>query len=482
MSTAIIQRATIDEIVGHRNQAISLFGQAFELLQKGFDAAAKSAGGARFHVDRDQAHHAFSAYSNDQSKFLDQMRKLTDRAAWDHLIRGYGFEKLMDRQAMQEFRDQLVKDPPILEVDVAHATLAQLMTDADHLFRRGVANAFSKLDRRFRSHDGFKIGDRIVLDRAFGADSGSWNYHAAHQDTIRDIERAFYTLDDREMPESYAGIIGVIDTERQRHPYGSPAAFVVEDEYFRVRSFKNGNVHLWFKRDELLEKVNKLLAEYYGEVLGAGSDAVEDDPLSRPNTSLAKNLGWFPTPPVVADRVVNRASLYWPRPRDGEPKPDIRILEPSAGEGALIGAVLDHIQENMRGENANLHVACVEIHSERSAKLRADPRIHEVVQTDFLLCTPAQLGVFDRIIMNPPFDRERDIDHVAHAAKFLAPGGYLVAVMSAGVEFRTTRKAQAFRKLVEQMQGDIFDLPPGSFEASGTLVNTCIVVLRGAWS
>ena len=61
--------------------------------------------------------------------------------------------------------------------------------------------------------------------------------------------------------------------------------------------------------------------------------------------------------------------------------------------------------------------------------------------------------------MNPPFDRERDIDHVLHALKFLKDDGRLKAVMSAGTEFRETRKAVAFRALMENMSAEWEDLP-----------------------
>jgi hypothetical protein len=74
--------------------------------------------------------------------------------------------------------------------------------------------------------------------------------------------------------------------------------------------------------------------------------------------------------------------------------------------------------------------------------------------------------------MNPPFDRERDIDHVVHALDFLEPDGFLTAIMSAGTEFRETRKSQAFRALVERMNGKWDDLPPGSFSSVGTNINT----------
>jgi len=62
-----------------------------------------------------------------------------------------------------------------------------------------------------------------------------------------------------------------------------------------------------------------------------------------------------------------------------------------------------------------------------------------------------------------------------HALKFLKPDGSLIAVMSAGTEFRDTRKSRAFRKLMASMGAGFEDLPPGSFAASGTYCNAIIV-------
>ena len=71
-----------------------------------------------------------------------------------------------------------------------------------------------------------------------------------------------------------------------------------------------------------------------------------------------------------------------------------------------------------------------------------------MIRGDFLHLKPDPENLYDRVVMNPPFDRERDIDHVIHALKFLAPEGVLVAIMSAGTEFRETRKSVAFRELM----------------------------------
>jgi 16S rRNA G1207 methylase RsmC len=88
-------------------------------------------------------------------------------------------------------------------------------------------------------------------------------------------------------------------------------------------------------------------------------------------------------------------------------------------------------------------------------------------------------GLFDRIVMNPPFADQQDIRHVTYAATFLKSGGRLVAIMSAGVAFRKDRLAREFRALVEQRGGSIEELPADAFRASGTGVRTVLVTIEG---
>jgi hypothetical protein len=122
-------------------------------------------------------------------------------------------------------------------------------------------------------------------------------------------------------------------------------------------------------------------------------------------------------------------------------------------------------------------VTVVEIQPELVQRLRTGGIYSRVLAGDFLRMSPAFVGGYARIIMNPPFDRGRDIDHVNHAIRFLAPGGRLVAIMSASVEFSETAKAKAFRKKVKEMGGRFRDLPSGSFRECGTNVNTVLLTV-----
>jgi predicted RNA methylase len=228
--------------------------------------------------------------------------------------------------------------------------------------------------------------------------------------------------------------------------------------------FKNGNAHVWFKRDDLLEKVNLLLAEHYGAALGAGAGR-RRTPRMSPTAPRRRTFGFFETPEPVIHRLLEAAMVG-----TYAGVTPLMVLEPSAGLGALARPMLA----------AGHHVTCIEIHPERAAELRGLHGLKRVIRGDFFDQLPSVLGRFDRIVMNPPFDGGRDIDHVTHALEFLRPGGRLAAVMSAGVEFRQDRKATDFRALVERMGGQFCDLPPGSFAEVGTNVNTCIVTLAQA--
>lgn len=319
---------------------------------------------------------------------------------------------------------------------------------------------FSNLDRRFRSHDGWKIGSRVILSNAFD-EFGHWNYYRNHRDTLTDIERTFFVLDGRKQPESYAGVVATIDEDRRRHWRAHQSE--CETEFFKVRCFKNGNLHVWFKRNDLVSQVNRLIGEYYGAPIPEEREPEDHGDLFTPKTTPARNFGFFPTPDSAAARLFDHFPLW-----HAKDEPALTLLEPSAGTGNLA----------RRAVAAGAVVDCIEIQGSLAQGLRAEGIYRNVVAADFLALTANSEALYDRVAMNPPFDRERDIDHVMHALTFLKPGGILTAIMSAGTEFRETRKSTAFRALMAEMGAEWSDLPAGSFSSVGTNVNTIILTAK----
>jgi hypothetical protein len=187
-------------------------------------------------------------------------------------------------------------------------------------------------------------------------------------------------------------------------------------------------------------------------------------------------LAYYPTPPAVIQRMIDVAFAGgWP---DAEP---IHVLEPSAGEGAILEA-LDGWAESIGS------VVAVECDLARVDKLKElDLEFtYDVVVGDFLTIADEEMytdfGRFDLVLMNPPFATPENpiayFDHVMRAYDLLAEGGRLVAVCPVGFTSATKPKELvAFRDFVDQ-DGRVEGLPDDAFAESGTGVKACIVVLE----
>ena len=505
---ALVPTSTVEQICAYRDEALRLYDIAFEHIKTASDAVnaagamwERASPGTKGHwSDQDREVSAFfrAVSVPDKDEYRRTARKLVDVTVWTHLIDMSGIETLMDAQAKKELREQMRYIPdrtdrdgqlinqeeiakmlPEVTVENVYATLEQFQLNAEMIFRRGIVNVFSKLDRRFRSHDGFKVGSRMILNYIADRDNGHVRDYGDKADMLHDVERTFLVLDGQDARATYASLLARV--RQERHGGGmrwAPHQSEHEGDYFKIRIFKNGNAHLWFTRKDLVEKVNKILADHYGEVLGDGQTQ-EADPLQEKKLTPARRFGFFPSPDEVAERVIRNAWVI----RDAK-REQLRILEPSAGTGNLArrcvkrfdpkdwGYQAERYRDEYRWDNL---VDCIEIQPELAHQLTVEGIYNRVTCADFLAIRPNEHRLYDRIVMNPPFDRERDIDHVMHALDFLKDDGMLIAVMSAGTEFRETRKAVAFRELMAKMGAAWDDLPAGSFAEAGTYVNTLIL-------
>lgn len=175
-------------------------------------------------------------------------------------------------------------------------------------------------------------------------------------------------------------------------------------------------------------------------------------------TDEKKEYQFFPTPAAIADQLVELACL-----QDGDV-----VLEPSAGHGAILDAIV-----RSGVEWGCVHV--VELNPDSVAKLEENWGVYE---GDYLNWTN-NIMMPDVIIANPPFTKQQDIDHVN---KMLDDAKRtVVSIMSASVLWRDNKKAVEFRERVESLGGEFIELPEGAFKESGTLIKTviCKVNLNG---
>lgn len=463
----MIPATKIAAVVGARDAAIAAAGQAAEALARGFALAAEAQqlaqlahDGHPFHERDHAAQTAFRAMFNngfDPAASVEAFRKEVDARTWVRLLSMCGIRDLMDRTAVDHlYADLAASVPPVTE-EVVESTLVGLRGDARLIFQRGIARVFVELDRRFKSHDGFKLGSRIVMTRMFD-EYGFWNYHARAKEKLADVERVFAVLDgERPNPSSLA-----FEIDASRAGHHGPRQGKCESTYFKINTFMNGNAHLWFADDDLVAKVNAELADYYGAVLPDAVEAPQTEADLRSSTrAVSKDLAYYPTPAAVADVLIRAAGL----------NESSRVLEPSAGTGNIA----------FLAARSGASVVAVEVDDARFAALAAvgHPRV-QAVRANFLRMPLRE--EYTHVLMNPPFYGTHWMDHVVHAFGALEPGGQLLAVVPASAEVNESRKHEDFRRWAQpraEYRHRLFsELPAESFAESGTRVQTVILHLR----
>jgi hypothetical protein len=188
----------------------------------------------------------------------------------------------------------------------------------------------------------------------------------------------------------------------------------------------------------------------------------DDDPVKKAEDELrGRDLpGFFPTPRPIIERMLEAAAI----------EPAHRVLEPSAGKGDILDA--------LRREYPDADLTAVERNLSLQGVLAAKGYGDIVQYGDFL----EHQGTYDRIVMNPPFEKCADIEHIRHAYELLAAGGRIVAIASEHGFFASDAQSVEFRRWLDERAADVEELPDDAFRGveafRQTGVKTRLVVLN----
>jgi SAM-dependent methyltransferase len=176
--------------------------------------------------------------------------------------------------------------------------------------------------------------------------------------------------------------------------------------------------------------------------------------------NLKKEYQFFETPEEPAKQLVDLADM--------QRLTDHHVLEPSAGRGAIVRAI------QRRYPKASVYG--YELMEINRTFLKDISGFFLYSEPDFLKSVPCEK--YDRIIANPPFSKNQDIEHIRHMYRHLKPGGILVSVASNHWKTCKTREETEFRAWLYEKGAEIIDLPAGTFKESGTMIPSCIIRIQ----
>ncbi len=232
---------------------------------------------AAFRTDAD-ADHYYSrfgielGYDGRRHIDLDDMLKAMERRAWEVLVDALGIKNVMSVAKRKVFDEQLKSGelPPVSEQTIL-ASLLGLTDQAGQFAREAAVEVFDILRPRghwggqYATNNAFRVGRRVILpwkvEQKWGGNGFHVNY--GREQELTAIDGVFHLLDGKGVMRENKGPLVMAINATEKTGRG-------ETEYFRFRCYKNRNLHLEFKRLDLVKQLNGLAAGEY--VLGEDVD------------------------------------------------------------------------------------------------------------------------------------------------------------------------------------------------------------------
>ncbi|QLK63185.1 DUF4942 domain-containing protein [Enterobacteriaceae bacterium Kacie_13] len=192
-----------------------------------------------------------------------------DRGIWRDLMKKSEMLSLMDAQARDQWDRNLEGDeiPAISEANIL-STFEQLHQSKDEVFERGIINIFKGLSWDFKTNSPCSFTKKIIINSLVVYNR--WGYSmcgGCRRDQLADLERMLHLLDGKPIPDNR----GDVTTRLMDHVSLQKASHIYEDDYFSIRYFQKGTGHITFKRPDLVDKMNDIVAKHYPSMLPSRS-------------------------------------------------------------------------------------------------------------------------------------------------------------------------------------------------------------------
>ncbi|ELP4040349.1 DUF4942 domain-containing protein [Salmonella enterica] len=263
----LICSTSIERIVTGRDAALSLIEILIHKLDDISRLTSCIGGDVAEHWAMRQGHSFDCWLMQPVDKAMPVITRNIDRSIWRDLMLKSGMLTLMDAEARSQWAKNLEEGdlPTISEANIL-STFEQLHHNKQDVFERGIINVFKGLSWDYKTNNPCYFGKKIIVNHLVKRDR--WGYSLNwgwRRDQLADLERMLYLLDGKTIPDNRHDVsIRFMDFVRD-----NPHQQVFEDDLFTIRYFQKGSGHITFKRLDLVEKMNDIVAKHYPSALPA---------------------------------------------------------------------------------------------------------------------------------------------------------------------------------------------------------------------
>ncbi|KLQ89217.1 DUF4942 domain-containing protein [Enterobacter kobei] len=263
----LILSTSIERVVTGRDTALKRIEQLIQQLDAISRLTSEIGGGTAQDWAMKVGHRYDSWLTEKADKAMPAIIRSIDRSIWHDLMLKSGMMALMDAQARDQWNKNLEEGelPAISEANIL-STFEQLHLNKMDVFERGIINVFKGLSWDYKTNSPCSFGKKIIINNLVTHNrwgfSLNWGWR---RDQLADLERMLFLLDGKPIPDNR----GDISTRLMEHIRDNSTKDVYEDEFFSIRYYQKGTAHLVFKRLELIERMNDIIAKHYPGMLAS---------------------------------------------------------------------------------------------------------------------------------------------------------------------------------------------------------------------
>ena len=178
--------------------------------------------------------------------------------AWRVLMERLELRKLLSIARREELDKQLSdgKGLPDITLENVWGMFESAVSNVDRYMEEAVLEVFEFLrppSSKFKTNSEFEVGKRVVLKWYVEPNYSKTGFNArySYDARITALDNAFLRLDGK-------GIVSTYHGPTHDALKGAGRDGVCETDYFKLRCCLNGNLHLEFKRPDLVQRLNAI--------------------------------------------------------------------------------------------------------------------------------------------------------------------------------------------------------------------------------
>ena len=252
--TKLVNKATVDQMVLTYKQATAEIDAAYAVLKEAERKLESVFGDGSFST--------LTREYYDHDRAAEEVKQKIKRSAWRGLVDLLEIRKLLSIKRANEI-DKRLEDPanlPELELDAIYELFSTLVGSSGEFAREAVFEVYEFLRPRSQSYAAHyktnqkyarvEIGRKVIITRIVEPYYSGYRVYYQREQNLVALDKVFFMLDGKGIPDGYRSpLVDAINTVGQVSNTG-------ETHYFKFKLYRNSNLHLEFRRMDLVRKLN----------------------------------------------------------------------------------------------------------------------------------------------------------------------------------------------------------------------------------